>query len=66
MPAGYAGGVKTLDDVKALFEIGFEKVAICSTAYTTLNLIQESANIFDTQSIVGVIDVQNGNGKRTV
>lgn len=65
MPAGYAGGVKTLDDVKTLFEIGFEKVAICSAAYTTPNLIQESANVFGVQSIVGVIDVLNENGIRT-
>lgn len=66
MPAGYAGGVKTLDDVKALFEIGFEKVAICSAAYTTPSLIRESANTFGAQSIVGVIDVLNKDGIRAV
>lgn len=66
MPAGYGGGVKTLDDVKALFEIGFEKVAICSAAYTNPDLIPKAANTFGAQSIVGVIDVKLGEGKYSV
>jgi len=66
MPAGYAGGVKTIDDVKALFDIGFEKVAICTAAYTNPKLITEAANIFGAQSIVGVIDVRTVDGMKMV
>ena len=66
MPAGYGGGVKTLEDVKALFEIGFEKVAICSAAYTNPSFITKAANIFGAQSIVGVVDVLFSEGKHSV
>jgi cyclase len=66
MPVGYGGGVKSIDDVKSLFEIGFEKVAICTAAYTMPGLMQKAADIFGTQSIVGVIDVLNNNGIRSV
>ena len=58
MPVGYAGGVKTLEDVRELFEIGFEKVAIGSAAYLAPNLIQQASKIYGSQSIVGVIDVR--------
>jgi len=66
MPAGYAGGVSTIDDVKKLFEIGFEKVAIGSAAYLNLELIEKAASIYGSQSIVGVMDVLNVNGSRSV
>ncbi len=66
MPAGYGGGISTIEDVKALFEIGFEKIAICSAAYTNPKLISQAASIFGSQSIVGVIDVLNNNGKKSV
>lgn len=66
MPAGYGGGISNIDDVKALFEIGFEKIAICSAAYNNPKLIEQAAGIFGSQSVVGVIDVFNNSGKREV
>jgi len=66
MPVGYAGGIKTLDDVKALFDIGFEKVSICSAVYTNPNLIREAANVFGSQSIVCGIDVMSEGSSWTV
>ena len=64
MPVGYGGGITSVEEVKALFEIGFEKVAICTTAYNNPKVIEEAAEVFGSQSIVGVIDVLSNNGRR--
>lgn len=75
MPVGYAGGVSSVGDMKLLYEIGFEKVAIGAEAYRNPRLLNEASDIFGSQSIVGVMDVRNGsidsgvyleNGKKKV
>ncbi len=58
MPMAYGGGVTTLEQVKLIFELGFEKVIINSAAYKNPGLIAEAASIFGSQSIVGCIDVR--------
>lgn len=58
MPLSYGGNIKSLDDAKKIFEIGFEKVVINSNAFYNLRLIEEIANYFGNQSIVGSIDVK--------
>ena len=58
MPLGYGGGIKTLEQVKKIFELGFEKVIINSSAFENYKLIEDSAEIFGSQSIVGCIDIK--------
>lgn len=58
MPVCYGGGIKTIDEIKELFEIGFEKISLNCAAYNNLNLITEAAEIFGSQSIVGSMDVK--------
>lgn len=58
MPMGYGGGVTTLEQVRRIFELGFEKVIINSAAYKNPGLISEAAGIFGSQSIVGCVDVR--------
>lgn len=58
MPLSYGGNIKSLDDAKKIFEIGFEKVVINSNAFDNLKLIEEIAKYFGNQSIVGSIDVK--------
>jgi cyclase len=58
MPLSYGGNVKSLDDVKNIFEIGFEKVVINSNSFDNLKLIQEIVKYFGVQSVVGSIDVK--------
>ena len=58
MPLSYGGNIKSLEDAKKIFEIGFEKVVINSNAFGNLNLIQEISRYFGVQSIVGSIDVK--------
>ncbi|SFV62811.1 Imidazole glycerol phosphate synthase cyclase subunit [hydrothermal vent metagenome] len=58
MPLSYGGNIKSLDDAKKIFEIGFEKIVINSNAFDNLKLIEEIAKYFGSQSIIGSIDVK--------
>ena len=76
MPLCYGGGIKKIDDIKKLFEIGIEKVSLNSTAYRNVKIIEEASRIYGMQSIVGAMDVKKDffgkkrvyieNGKRNV
>lgn len=58
MPLCYGGGVRTIEDIKALFAIGFEKVAINACGYEEPNLLRDAAAQFGSQSIIGSMDVK--------
>jgi len=58
MPLSYGGNIKSLEDAKKIFEIGFEKVVINSNAFNNLKLVEEIAAYFGNQSVVGAIDVK--------
>ena len=61
MPMTYGGGVKNMDHVKKLFNLGIEKVAVGSAAYENPGFLNEIANQFGAQSVVLTINI-----KRTV
>lgn len=58
MPLGYGGGLTNLTQVKKIFNIGLEKVAINSYAHTHPNFITEIANLFGNQAVIASIDVK--------
>lgn len=58
MPFTYGGGLRTLDDIKTVFNLGVEKVAINSYAVERPEFVQEAAERFGSQSIVVSIDVK--------
>jgi cyclase len=58
MPLCYGGGVKVIDDIKAIFRIGLEKVTINSYAFERPEFITEAAEKFGSQSILVSIDVK--------
>lgn len=58
MPVTYGGGVRNLDDIKKIFSLGIEKVAINSYAFDEPNFIRKAAEKFGSQSIVVSIDVR--------
>lgn len=57
MPLCYGGGITSLEDIGALFRIGFEKVSINAAALSHPELIGEAARVYGSQSIVGAMDV---------
>jgi imidazole glycerol-phosphate synthase subunit HisF len=67
MPLGYGGGIRTLDQAKTIFDIGFEKVAVNTHANQTKNLITDIATQYGSQAVIASIDVKMGwFGKQTV
>lgn len=60
MPLGYGGGIRSLDQAKAVFEVGFEKVAINTQAAENPMLIGEIVNHYGSQAVIASIDVKNG------
>ncbi len=64
MPLTVGGGVRRLEDIRALLLAGADKVAINTSAVTTPELIQAAAEKFGSQCVVVSIDVQRDAGGR--
>lgn len=58
MPLAYGGGIQTLDDVKRIITLGYEKVILNSAAIRDPRLIEDTAKICGSQSAVVCIDVK--------
>lgn len=58
MPLAYGGGIKSVADIKKILQIGLEKVAINSEAFSHPELITNAAAQFGSQSIIGAIDIK--------
>jgi cyclase len=58
MPLGYGGGVRSLEDMKTLFNIGIEKVSVNSYAVENPAFIRAAADLFGSQSVVVSMDVK--------
>ena len=57
MPLAYGGGITTVEQVRRIMAIGFEKVVV-STAAADGQLVSAAAAIFGSQSIVVSVDVR--------
>jgi cyclase len=60
MPVTVGGGVRTLDDVRALLNAGADKVSINTAAVERPEFVKEAAQRFGTQCIVVAIDAKRG------
>jgi imidazole glycerol-phosphate synthase subunit HisF len=63
MPLTVGGGVRTLDDIRALLLAGADKVSINTEAVRRPEIIRESAEKFGTQCIVAAIDAKRVGGR---
>jgi cyclase len=57
IPTGYGGGIKTLDQVKRIIDLGVEKVVISSSSIN-YKFIEEAAYSCGSQSVVVCIDAK--------
>ena len=60
MPLTVGGGVRTLDDIRALLLAGADKVSINTTAVERPEFVREAAEKFGSQCIVAAIDAKQG------
>jgi len=60
MPLTYGGGVRSVDQMKRLFSIGVEKIAVNTAAYENPSLLGEAAALFGCQAVIASIDVRKG------
>lgn len=58
IPFTVGGGIRTVDDFKAILREGADKVAVNSAAILNPNLIQEAADKFGSQCVVVAIDAK--------
>lgn len=58
MPLAYGGGVRTVEQMRRLFSLGVEKVALNAAAHEVPGLIEEAAAQFGRQAIIVSIDVR--------
>jgi cyclase len=60
MPLTVGGGVRTLEDIRALLLAGADKVSINTAAVTRPEFVKEAAEKFGSQCIVAAIDAKKG------
>ncbi|MBU7456366.1 imidazole glycerol phosphate synthase subunit HisF [Leuconostoc fallax] len=58
IPLTVGGGLRTLDDIKAIFHAGADKIFLNSAAIQNPTLVQEAAQLFGNQAVVGAIDAR--------
>lgn len=63
MPLSYGGGIKTIEQVRRLLAIGYEKVVINTALIKNPELVQEAVKLVGGQSVVASIDAKTVNGK---
>ncbi|RBQ27869.1 MULTISPECIES: imidazole glycerol phosphate synthase subunit HisF [Arcobacteraceae] len=61
IPLTVGGGIRKLDDIYTLLNVGCDKISINSSAVSTPNLIDDGAKRFGSQCIVVAIDVKKVN-----
>ena len=66
MPLSYGGGINNVEDMKKIFNLGVEKIIICSAAVENPNLVAVSANLFGSQSVMVAIDIKKNGEKYEV
>jgi len=64
MPVTVGGGVRTLDDIRALLNAGADKVSINTAAVERPEFVKEAAQRFGTQCIVAAIDAKRNGADR--
>ena len=58
MPFTVGGGIRTLEDIRALLKAGADKVSINTAAVRNPNMVSEAAKAFGSQCIVVAIDAK--------
>lgn len=58
MPLAYGGGIKNIEQVKKIINIGVEKIIVNSAIISNPEIITQTAQIYGSQSVVASVDVK--------
>jgi cyclase len=58
MPMTYGGGIRTIDEMRRIYNLGVEKIAINSYAVENPDIISKASTIFGSQSVLVAMDVK--------
>ena len=58
MPMAYGGGITSIDEIRRVLSLGFEKVVLNTIAYRDQDLIRKAVSEYGAQSVVACIDVR--------
>ncbi len=58
MPLGYGGGIKSIEDIKRIINLGYEKVIMNSAVLDNRELVKSASEIIGSQSLVICVDVR--------
>ena len=61
MPLCYGGGIKTVEQIREIIELGVEKVSLSSAAIENPEIVKNGAKFVGNQSIVVTLDVKKTN-----
>ncbi|MGC8840578.1 MAG: imidazole glycerol phosphate synthase subunit HisF, partial [Candidatus Sumerlaeaceae bacterium] len=64
MPVTVGGGIRTLDDIKALLRAGADKVSLNTSAVENPDFVRDAARRFGSQCIVVAIDAKRSTDSR--
>ena len=65
IPLTVGGGIRTIDDISRLLNVGCDKISLNSAAIKNPNLIDEAANKFGSQCVVVAIDAKRNSSERS-
>lgn len=58
MPMAYGGGIKTFEQAKRIFSLGFEKVVLNNLTFTSPDTVKHISSVYGAQSVVACLDVK--------
>jgi cyclase len=66
IPFTVGGGIKTLEEIRKLLQLGADKISLNTTAVVNPSFISEAAEAFGQQCVVVAIDAKKKNGRYEV
>jgi cyclase len=58
MPMAYGGGITSLEQIRRIMSLGFEKVILGAVTYDNPDVVRQAAEIYGSQAVVACVDIK--------